>query len=488
MYKESREKKQIIKNNSDKNKNDNIDKLNISNESDTLSDSSIDLNKLDINDRASLIIDQYKPYSYKLNKIDSDIFDHNPDIKVSTNIDYPKMSLGFNWYLHKLKTSFGQYDAKFDGKKKVYRVMNQFETNIDNFNDSISGKAALYFDTKNKPEILSRAFYKLWEILMMYDLIDINEKNFISSHLAEGPGGFIQATMFFRDMFSNHSKHDKYYAITLHRDDTSNHALPLEDKFLKFYENEKPKRLFIHKTFDKQTAGSSDDKDNGDITHPKTIKLFGGDLKDRPHFITADGGFKWNRELIQEQEAFRLIFAQIATAVKFQRKNGSFVCKMYETFTNTSSKLIAILHSFYDNIFIMKPLTSRISNSEKYIICNKFKYNDNDKEYKNKIYKIDKLIDIIHNNQNINIIDIFSNFYIPSVLHNDIKFSNLNLSKLQYKNINEIITYIDENNFYGDKYQMKRHEQILANTYWINHYFPNKNKFIDAKKFLSNLL
>ena len=54
---------------------------------------------------------------------------------------------------------------------------------------------------------------------MIYDLIDINNKNFVSAHLAEGPGSFIQATMFYREKYSKYWKDDKYYAITIHPED-----------------------------------------------------------------------------------------------------------------------------------------------------------------------------------------------------------------------------------------------------------------------------
>ena len=59
-----------------------------------------------------------------------------------------------------------------------------------------------YFDSDKKPDILSRAFYKLWELFFMFDLIDLKSKDFVSAHLAEGPGSFIQATMFYRDKFA----------------------------------------------------------------------------------------------------------------------------------------------------------------------------------------------------------------------------------------------------------------------------------------------
>ena len=91
---------------------------------------------------------------------------------------------------------------QFKDKKKVYLVVNKFERYIDNYDQNIGSMSANYFGLKNGiPDILSRGFYKLWELLFMFDLIHLDQKNFVSAHLAEGPGSFIQATMFFRDKF-----------------------------------------------------------------------------------------------------------------------------------------------------------------------------------------------------------------------------------------------------------------------------------------------
>ena len=40
---------------------------------------------------------------------------------------------------------------------------------------------------------ISRSFFKLWEILKDFDIIDINKKNITYGALAEGPGGFIES-------------------------------------------------------------------------------------------------------------------------------------------------------------------------------------------------------------------------------------------------------------------------------------------------------
>jgi hypothetical protein len=45
---------------------------------------------------------------------------------------------------------------------------------------------------------------------------------------------------------------------------------------------------------------------------------------------------------------------------------------MFETFTHLSIKIILILINLYDECHIYKPLMSRESNSEKYLICKNF--------------------------------------------------------------------------------------------------------------------
>ena len=158
----------------------------------------------------------------------------------------------------------------------------------------------------------------------MFDLIDISKDKFVSAHLAEGPGSFIQATMFYRDMFCKKdlSKNDKFYAVTLHPEDVGgkDHVPELEKKFVEYYKTEKPQRFILHQTYTKQVAGGSKNKDNGDITDPKTIKLFGGQMDEKADLITGDGGFDWINENVQEQEAFKLIIAQIVAAFKLQKK------------------------------------------------------------------------------------------------------------------------------------------------------------------------
>lgn len=325
------------------------------------------------------------------------IFEYDPTIKFSSNIDYPLFSLGFQFYIHGTKKEANVLE-KFEGKKKVYYVMNEFEKNVDNYDENIGEVTKKFLKT----DVVSREFFKLWEMLFMFDLIDLDNNKFVSVHIAEGPGSFIQATNLFRETFgkSNIAKNDKYYTVTLNSQNKDDYVPEIDKKLISHHEKDSPKRLFIHKTYSTQVAGGLKDKDNGDITDPKTIKLFGGEIKEKADFITADGGFKWKEEHLQEQEAFNLILAEICTAIKMQKKGGSFICKFFETFTLTSTKFISMLASVYNKVFIVKPLMSRPSNSEKYLVCLDFKYAESDKHLKDIIKSIDTLLKTAHENKN----------------------------------------------------------------------------------------
>jgi len=427
------------------------------------------------------INDDYKPVIYKLPKF-NDLFKHNIAPKFSSNIDYPKFSLGFHHYIHQNKDKM-YITEEFNNKKKVYLVMNKFERYIDDYDESIGSVSAKYFQLDKKPNILSRAFYKLWELFFMFDLVPL-DGNFISAHLAEGPGSFTQATMFFRDLYSKKgsSNNDKYFAVTLHSDNSDNidnnqniHIPTFDNDFTNFYNKESPKRIIQHTTYPLKVSQKSAKKDNGDLTDLKTILLFSDHFKDKKaHFISADGGFKWNNENTQEQEAFKLIFAEIVCALKIQAVGGHFVCKIFESFTLTTAKFLCILSSFYKDVFIVKPLTSRKSNSEKYIVCKDFIGIKN-----NQIDQLEKTLEKISSNSNkgLNLVDMYPSFKIPHDYITTIIKINTDISNRQLVRINEIIDFIQKQNYRGGTYNSRRNMQIQASKFWVDKFFPVISNF-----------
>ena len=385
-----------------------------------------------------------------------------------TDINYPKFSMGFNHWIHATKNKTEIFST-FKNKKKIYQVVNGYERYIDDYDKSIGNVSSEYF--KNKPRILSRAFYKLWELLFYYDLIDIDNKSFKSAHLAEGPGSFIQATIYFREMFSKHSKTDKYYGVTLHSE-----KLSVEEEFIKYYKD----NLFVHKTY-KTNDGK---KDNGDITQNNTIKNFTDFVGEKVNFITADGGFDWNNENIQEQESAVLIFGQIVAALNIQKKGGSFVLKMFETFTELSIKFILILKYFYETVHINKPLTSRESNSERYVVCLNFKYSNNT-DVKNLLAILDT-INKHTSSARIFLHDIFTDIKVPNSLVLNIITINTALSNNQFKIINKIIEFLNGSNFHGELYGNYKSRQITLAQHWINLFMTDT--LINSKQIIAKLM
>jgi hypothetical protein len=54
---------------------------------------------------------------------------------------------------------------------------------------------------------------------------------------------------------------------------------------------------------------------------------------------------------------------------------------------------------------------------------------------------------------------------------------NKTIANRQFKSINEIVQFINDQNYYGDNYQMHRQMQIDASKYWIRLFMPEDKNF-----------
>lgn len=75
----------------------------------------------------------------------------------------------------------------------------------------------------------------------------------------------------------------------------------------------------------------------------------------------------------QEQLVFYLLFAQVVTALHIQKENGFLLLKFFDSITRPTCQLVYYLTKFYTNVSIIKPRTSRYTNSEKFIFARNFK-------------------------------------------------------------------------------------------------------------------
>lgn len=186
----------------------------------------------------------------------------------------------------------------------------------------------------------------------------------------------------------------------------------------------------------------------------------------------------------EEQKSYYLLLSEIISMLKCQNENGSFILKIFDIFTMPTVKLLYILCSLYKECYIYKPYFSRSSSTEKYIICKYYKYNKANKQIKSCISSLSKCSDILKSN---NIYDIYPDLMIPHAFLYNIKFINIKIANVQQIVINQIIKYITQGNYYGDKYHSYREQQIESIRWWSKTFFPLVDSMINKEEIQSML-
>lgn len=93
-------------------------------------------------------------------------------------------------------------------------------------------------------------------------------------------------------------------------------------------------------------------------------------------FAMADGGFNFrNIENEQEFVCRRLTLSQIYLALVTIKENGFFLLKLFNIYSKFSQSLLYATASCFEEMQIIKPLSSRPANSEKYIMFKNYKPN-----------------------------------------------------------------------------------------------------------------
>tara|TARA_B100001121_G_scaffold308569_1_gene332991 strand:- start:6398 stop:7705 length:1308 start_codon:yes stop_codon:yes gene_type:complete len=396
-----------------------------------------------------------KPSVFQLPKskdnISNIIKTHKNDVKIANSYSQPIFSLGFHSFQHRTKSAMN-ITNNLETKKKFYNIVNNFDPDELKIKDTLTG-----------------GYYKMWEMLSLFDLASMDK--IIYGAIAEGPGSFVESFIDFRKKYFD-IKNDKIYSVTL-KPEKEDKVEDMNKQFLARMKKEYSDIYSPHKTSVKSVADKYTGKDNGDITDSKTIKNFKKDMvKDNnlADLVTADGSKYIYDENFKEQESYILIFGEIVAALSVQNKGGNFVLKMFDTFTETSVKMIYILSMFYENTYVYKPFTSLDSDDEKYIVCKNFKFNQKDivKELKYLTEILDKM------NTDKFIDGIISKLNIPQTFLNTMKFVNIELINKQQITINKIVTFIKNNNYFGEDYHNYKNNQDNAHKFWKNYFYNEK--------------
>jgi 23S rRNA U2552 (ribose-2'-O)-methylase RlmE/FtsJ len=351
-------------------------------------------------------------------------------VKINPN----EMSIGYNKEYTEVKNKIDK--VKINMWNQIRRYTNNYEF-------------PLRRDNKTDAPI-SRAFFKMWEIIYEYHLIDIEKKESrVVLSVAEAPGGFIQAIY-------------KYMNIQIKSPKYSIYTMSLMNK-----EEEVPKYSeYINKN--KNIKIMYGDKKNGDLYDIDNINSIRRSMNTKAELITGDGGFNEdNKYNIKEQLHNKLFLSEIIIAISNQKFGGKFVIKFFDTYTRYSLDLIYILLFFYKDVDIYKPKTSRPTNSEKYIICRGFKkLSVQSKKITNKL----KIILPEVNESTYRIL----NIDIPIEIINRVRENNIKLMNKQINSINKNIELIKKTKDIGKLPYLERNNERYN---WLIRYNLNSSIF-----------
>lgn len=331
---------------------------------------------------------------------------------------------------------------------------NKYKSYTNDYEYIYNSKANNMSISKIKP--LSRSYFKMIEMANIYardKLISHNGNGINTLHLAEGPGGFIEAV---KDLRQN--KKDNYYGISLKTAEN----IPGWDKSVEFLKRNPTVKII--------TAADG----TGDITKINNIRYLHSRMKNaKIGLITADGGFNFSdNQYIQEYNAALLIYSELLCALGCLSKGGIYIYKIYDMNYKITADILYITKCFFEEVEFYKPLTSRSGNSEKYIICKDFKGISKD--------KLDKLINILEqwheiNNTNDKIIFEF--------MKNKIYYEKNNCNINEIKVIDNINCFTDKQCFYDKIISLNKmfNEQQIENIK-LTLNTPKDDKWFSTRK------
>ena len=296
--------------------------------------------------------------------------------------------------------------------------------------------------SKLKP--LSRSFYKMIELWKMFKLGDFRE-SLQTFHLAEGPGGFIEATAFLRK-----NVNDKYYGMTLINNDPGCPGWKKSHQFLEANKN--------------VTIITGEDG-TGNLLHKDNYLYCVNKFKHTMHIITADGGIDVSNDFNKQEELVsKLIVSEVIYAITMQKRGGHFILKIFDIFSKLTIDILYILTRVYSEVYITKPFTSRLANSEKYIVCKNFLLDETDCEmfitsFTNEFEKLTQYDNIV------SLLDFDHDYYFL----NKIEEINIIMGQKQLENIITTLNIIGSRNNH-DKIDSLKKMNIQKCISWCEKY------------------
>tara|TARA_B110001450_G_scaffold257061_1_gene290823 strand:- start:30448 stop:31224 length:777 start_codon:yes stop_codon:yes gene_type:complete len=191
--------------------------------------------------------------------------------------------------------------------------------------------------------VINRAYHKMHEIAMSCVLPFVTT----SIHLCEAPGGFVQCVA---DHMRSPSGNWSWRAVTLEN------GIPVDGTHLP---NDCGCFLFANVLTEEEHV----------VAELRSIFIVfekgGVDL------VTADGAVAMNHSCLEE-EHLPLARSQTRIAFRCLKPGGNFVLKIFECLHPATRDLISQLTRRFQSVSMIKPVSSRRTNSERYLVCRVF--------------------------------------------------------------------------------------------------------------------
>lgn len=254
--------------------------------------------------------------------------------------------------LNKVKSCLSNYD--------LYKW--QAHTNYRNSAKDVTKQVKLQIN----PEFLTQAWSKFYEIAAGQGLIPLqhivqNNNQLKSVHLCEAPGAFVASL--------NHWLKTNTTGITWDW---------VAMTFNPYYEGNSLSKMidddrFIRHTLEHWYFGEDNTGNLMNIKNLDALKNFCEPCKDIL-LITADGSIDC-MDMPDEQECAvaHLHFCETVAALSLLAAGGNYLLKIFTTFEHQSVCLLYLLSCCFENVRIVKPVTSKEGNSETYVVCQNFR-------------------------------------------------------------------------------------------------------------------
>lgn len=379
------------------------------------------------------------------------------DEKILNKVKYEEVKYYNNIYDEKILLNSEYCEKKLIEElfKEKHKLDYVFDNNYLNLyikaRDSIFKK-----DKQGSKKFHNRAGDKILETLKMIDLdkelIKEHKEYFYFSSVADGPGSWVEVIL---KLVKNPVLG---FGMTLLTKDIKGKSTLNWYPWLKNDE-----RFFI----DYGETGT------GNIYLMKNILHFHKNIKEKTNNIMldlsiSDGGIEITKPIngihydtIQELLNNRLKLSEFFVGLLNLKENGYLISKIYDCFGDLMASILYIASIVFNKVYIVKPTTSRIVNSEKYLVC---------LDYHQNINIIKVIAEIISNSNKNNVPQFIIN---PSILHKDKIF----IKSISNFNNNYMIKQID-----ALKKVNKKTYDLINNKNNLNRSNNIKNKSKNSKK------